>query len=154
MFLCPSIGNFMYFCDNKNDFFKCTPYVWCIGLKNFLSLIKGPNKEFVYSWVFNPVLSWGTLSLQHYTGVCIHFQQSNLKHPKHHRKNSEFLLLVKTRPGDLVMSDPFGWFLEDPWTILYHIRSHYNKLGNFGPFWIILDHFRPTLTILNHLEQL
>ena len=45
-------------------------------------------------------------------------------------------------------------FVDDPWTILYHIRSYYNILDHFGPFWIILDHLRPTLTILHHLEQL
>ena len=33
-------------------------------------------------------------------------------------------------------------------TILDHIRSYYN-LFQFGPFWIFLDHLKPTLTILD-----
>ena len=28
-------------------------------------------------------------------------------------------------------------FLDDPWTILYHIRLYYNILDHFGSLWTI-----------------
>ena len=54
----------------------------------------------------------------------------------------QFMFLVmniKTRPGNLVMSDPFGWYCSRNFV---YIISYGNILDNFGTFWhvsIILE---------------
>ena len=61
----------------------------------------------------------------------------------------------ETRPGDLVLRDPFDDLKDNIWTKLYYIRS-------FLPYLIILDtldhfgsflHFIPNVTTLDKIKQ-
>ena len=58
-------------------------------------------------------------------------------------------MICWTRPGNLVMPEPFRQFL-------YDFRPYWIILEHIGPFWTLLDHFRPFWTIwmvLNHFGQ-
>ena len=64
-------------------------------------------------------------------------------------------MYLKTRPGDLVMSDPFEQlFIQNvdyftPYSVIYNI-SFLICVDLFRPFWISLHLFGPLLT---HLDQ-
>ena len=60
------------------------------------------------------------------------------------QSGENYSLSLKTRPGDLVMPDPFGWFFKQISTILNHI-------GSFQLFWTVLDKFG---IILDHVVLL